>query len=319
VYRGSRVSSRAVFCPDRLPAPRSRIVEGPCSIDGFYDSQIDVKPWIVYANDVHPRRVRFTVLHELGHHLLVTNAAQLLDAIDVVGGSAQANIQAEEAVCHRFAGKLLVPDDLLVSGIGVGPVLPEHVKTIHEVGAASWEAIAVRVAEVMPVAGAVVLVRDGETVGFCAASSRLGPPWWSRGSPLDPSGPLSRAFRLRQMAVPERYRFGLGYARNLFCDTLPIHEGLAIGVLSERPSDGSLAIIEELEPAWKERIQFCEWCPGVERDRGWCDRCKGQFCPDCGRCGCKKPVLNPMCPSCGLFKAFRAGAAVCRDCQDESG
>ena len=81
---------------------------------------------------------------------------------------------------------------LLVETIGSDRVKPEHVVAIHEQGAASWEAVAVRVAEVMPMAGAVVLLRDGATVAFCAASSRMGSAWWPRDSSLDPNGPLAR-------------------------------------------------------------------------------------------------------------------------------
>jgi hypothetical protein len=295
---------------------------GSCSIDGYYVVDIDTKPWIFYANDVHEDRVRFTILHELGHHELVTAAASLLDDIDAVGNrpSGGGAIQAEESVCHRFAGNLLVPDELLTSVIGNARVVPDHVITIHEQAASvSWEAIAVRVAEVMPIAGAVVLLRDGQTVAFCAASSRMGSAWWPRHSRLDPNGPLARGLRLRQTAQPEQYRFGLGYARPMFCDTVPIHDGLAIGVLSGKPSDGSLSIIEEVEPAWKDRVLFCEWCPGVERDRGWCYRCGGPYCPECDRCGCKRPVNNPTCPQCHLVKPFRNGASMCRDCEVDRG
>jgi IrrE N-terminal-like domain len=298
------------------PLPSTRVTRGQCATDGYYDSQIDPsRPWIIYAENVHETRVRFTVLHELGHHLLVTVADSLLDVIDVLGGGGDGTINAEEAVCHRFAGKLLVPDDLLIEIIGSDRIKPEHVLAVHEKASASWEAVAVRVAEVMPAAGAVILLRDGETVAFCASSPRLDSAWWPRDSRLDPNGPLARGFHLRQTAQPEQYRFGLGYPRAMFCDTLPVHDGLAIGVLTDKPSDGSLSIIEEAEPAWKERVQFCEWHPGVERDVGWCDKCKGQRCPECGRCGCSHPMKNPLCPDCGLQKPFRAGAEICRDCE----
>jgi hypothetical protein len=301
------------------PLPSAGVVRGSCSIDGYYTSDVDTKPWIFYADDVHHDRVRFTILHELGHHLIATVAAALLDDIDMLGGSARGAIQTEESVCHRFAGNLLVPDELLAETIGNDRVTPDLVVAVHERAAASWEAVAVRVAEAMPVAGAVTLLRDGATVAFCAASSRMGSAWWPRGSGLDPNGPLSRGLNLRQTAQPETYRFGLGYPKSMFCDTLPVHPGLAIGVLSDKPSDGSLSIIEEPEPAWKNRTLFCEWCLGVERDRGWCYRCGGPYCPECDRCGCSHPVNNPLCSECGLLKPKRTGASMCRDCEADLG
>lgn len=300
--------------------PGANINRGSCSIDGHYEPNLDPeRPWIFYADDVHEDRVRFTILHEVGHHLLVNVAAELLDDLDTLGGSADSAAQVEEVVCHRFAGCLLVPDELLHGTIGGQRVTPDHVVAVHEKGAASWEACAVRVAQTMTTAGAVVLLREGATVGFCAASSRMDSAWWPRGSRLDPNGPLSRGLRLRQTAQPEQYRFGLGYPRSMFCDTLPIHGGLAVGVLSDKPSDGGLSIIEEPEPVWKERAQFCEWHPGVERDVSWCDRCKGRRCPECGRCGCNHPAQNPVCPSCGLMNPTRIGASMCRDCETDLG
>jgi hypothetical protein len=299
------------------PLPGARVARGQCATDGYYDSEIDAtQPWIIYADDVHEARIRFTILHELGHHLLVTTASELLDDIDVLGASTGSGaVQTEEAICHRFAGNLLVPDEILTATIGTNRVTPEHIVAIHEQGVASWEAVAVRVAEFMPAAGAVVLLRDRETVAFCAASPRMGSAWWPRDSRLNPNGPLARGLNLRQKAQPEQYRFDLGFARAMFCDTLPVHDGLAIGVLSEKPSDASLSIIEQPEPAWKERTQFCEWCLGVERDRGWCYRCGGRYCPDCDRCGCSHPARNPRCPVCGLLKPNRSGASMCLDCE----
>ena len=168
----------------------------------------------------------------------------------------------------------------------------------------------------MPTPGAVVLLRDGETVAFCASSPRLGSAWWPRDSRLDPNGPLARGLNLRQTAQPEQYRFGLGYARAMFCDTLPVDEGLAIGVLSEKPSDGSLSIIEEAEPAWKERTRILRVVSRSRAGRGLVLPVPaGHTARSADRCGCSHPVKNPLCPECGLLKPFRDGATMCRDCE----
>jgi hypothetical protein len=74
-------------------------------VGGYHGSQIDPKqPWIIYADDVHETWVHFTILHELGHHLLVTMAAELLDDIDVLGAGGGGATHTEDAICHRFAG-----------------------------------------------------------------------------------------------------------------------------------------------------------------------------------------------------------------------
>lgn len=298
------------------PLASSKVTAGHCSIDGCYEIEVDPeRPWIIYANDVNERRVRFTLMHELGHHLIGTVAAHLVDDLDQLGSSSDEAIQLEEAVCHRFAGHLLVPEDLLQEVLGNGPVVPSMVQELHERCEASWEAIAVRVTESMTGFGAVVILRESDRVSFCAASSRFGYSWWPRNSLVNPNGPLFRGLRLQQTALPDTYRFGMAYAKAMFCDTLPIHGGLTIAVLSEKPSDGSLSIIEEAEPSWKEKTEFCEWHPGIEREVGWCFKCKGKRCPECFRCGCKHPVNNPLCPGCGLINPFRSGATICRDCE----
>ncbi len=89
--------------------PAANLASSDCSIDGYYERNVDAtRPWILYADDVTPARAQFTIIHELGHHLLATTAAPLLDDLDAIGGSASGAIHAEEAVCHRFAGHVLV-------------------------------------------------------------------------------------------------------------------------------------------------------------------------------------------------------------------
>ena len=310
------VAVELYFAPIRLqPLPARSIIAGDCSVDGFYDQHIDRQPWILYADDVHEHRVRFTIIHELGHHLFATRAAPLLDDIDNLGNSPEEATRAEEVICHRFAGQILVPDEMLTDVIEGERVVPDHIRRLHEMCDASWEAIAVRVAEAMPGQGAVVILRDTTTISFCASSPGLDRSWWPRGSPIDPNGPLAKALAFPQTAREETYRHGLGYPKSLFCDTLPIHEHLAVAILSDKRSDGGLSIIKEAEPLCKSRIEFCEWHPGVERDVGWCYKCSGRRCPECHRCACIHPMNNPLCPTCGLLKPFRPGGTVCRDCE----
>jgi hypothetical protein len=300
--------------------PRKDLVADECSTDGYYDPFIDPEcPRIIYADDVAPRRIRFTLLHELGHHLFNTSAARLLDDLDRLGGSSERAKRLEEFVCHGFASELLLPTQLVDHVLPTNsPVLPQHVRELHESAReVSLDAVAVRVAHRLHTPGAVVIIRNEGTVAFCAARGLEG-GWWPRDSVTDPNGALVRALRIQQTARPDTYRWQLPFARQLHCDTLPVHGQLAIGVLSTNPSDGSLNIVEEVEPAWKTREYWCEQC-NEERTQGWCDRCHGPHCPDCGRCGCIQPKRNPLCKQCGLQNPFRAGASMCVDCEKDRG
>jgi hypothetical protein len=274
-----------------------------CSCNGYYEAQLDPdRPWILYADDVDPARARFTLVHEVGHHVFASTGAHLLDDLDTLAGRMGDPARLEELACHQFASRVLIPDDALPPASD--GLRPSQLVELHEATNASWEAIAVRLAARLTGAAAALLTRAAGTVGFCATSNALRSSPWARGSPLDPRGPLARAHKYGATAQPDTYRWEMAYSRRMFCDTLAVHEALAIGVMTERPSDGHVEILEQPEPRWKEREEFCRWC-GSERDRGWCSRCRGRYCNDCSRCACLPFIDNPVCRGCGLKKPFR--------------
>lgn len=303
------------FAPVRVKplGPRAASIS-TCSMDGLYDGATGSVPTILYADDVSPARARFTLLHELGHHLLVTDAAHLLDDIDELAGTRTDLQDVEEKVCHQFAGRVLIGDELLGSVVQAARLRPAHIHDLHQRSNASWEAVAVRAATSCPYKAAVVLVREPGVVGFCAASSRLRAAWWPRGSTVAVGGPLDRALVSDQTARNEIYRAGLGFAEAMYCDSLRIHDGVAVAVLTDKPSNGRFDIPEEPEPIWKEREDFCERC-NEERTDGWCDDCRGRFCPQCERCACTTVATHPTCPGCGVIAPRREGAAYCLTCE----
>mgnify|MGYP000844860833 FL=1 len=310
------------FEPVRVRSlPAADLAGGECSIDGFYETNVDpTRPWILYADDVNPARARFTILHELGHHLLMTAAADLLDSIDQIGGSTVAASRVEESVCHGFAGRVLIPQHMVDSTVDPAALRAEQVIALKEASHASWEAAAIRAVDAAATKAAVVLVREPGVVAFAATSSRMVGRGWTRGSAVQRDGALARALISEsQRAIKDVFRWDLPFAEQLYCDTVRIHEHLALAVLTERPSDGRFDILEEVEPAWRDREEFCSRC-GEERNDGWCELCRGRRCWSCGSCGCDRPLEHPLCPSCFLRNAFNAGSSVCRDCeQNEAG
>ena len=293
--------------------PHASLLGGDCSVDGYYESSIDpASPRILYSDDVVAERARFTIIHELGHHIFNTVGAVLLDDLDRIGDSAAGAQRAEESACHQFAGQVLVPTKLLVEIVASDVLTPRHVVWLRKMTNASWEALAVRAASYASAKIAVALVRNPGEVAFVAANG-LAP--WPRGSSVRAGGPLARALRCNSArARREAYRYDLGGAEELFCDTLRVDAGLAVAVMSSRRSDGGLSILEPAEPTWKEREEFCAWC-NTERDVGWCHDCSGQKCRDCERCGCDIPINNPVCPRCFLAGLIRPGSEICVDCE----
>jgi hypothetical protein len=297
--------------------PSSSLTGGDCSFDGYYECNVDPeRPWILYSADVAAERARFTILHELAHHLLNTTAVHLLDDIDTLGETRGGATQAEEAICHRFAGRVLIPQDLIDSAFAGAVPLPAEITALRQRTVASWEAVAVRAAEAAERKAAVVLIREPGRVAFASISSRMA-AGWPRGSLLQEFGPLSRALsRDRQRAVKDYYRWDLPYAEQLYCDSVRVHEHLAVAVLSDKPSDGHFDILEDVEPSWKSKEEFCLRC-GEERNVGWCESCSGRYCSGCGACGCNQPIKNPACPRCFLTNPRRPGASICVDCEEE--
>ena len=292
--------------------PSAQITDGDCSVDGYYDPFVDpLRPRILYSGDVVAERARFTILHELGHHVLNSVGATLLDDLDQIGDSPEEASQAEESACHQFAGEILVPKALLDEVIGDKALLPSHIISLRDRTSASWEAIAVRAANYAQTRTVVALVRCRGGVSFVAANW---PTSWPRGSRVRPTGPLDMALLHSTTGRREIYRYELGGQEALFCDTQGVDEGLAVAVLSPQRSDGRQSWLEPVEPAWREREEYCAWC-GDERIVGWCNLCSGRRCQSCGRCGCQKPIINPVCPLCYLRNPFRPGACVCRDCE----
>lgn len=307
----------SAFGPIRLHAlPSVKVGDtDQCSTDGYYTATLGNTPAILYADDQAPVRVRFTLLHELGHHLLQTAHADLLDPIDEIGATMRGGADAaEELVCHAFASRVLIPDAVLPTIPRGGRLRAEQVIAIHAAApTASWEAVAVRCAQLIPGGGAVVLVNPDGTVRFCgAAGLGIG---WARGSKVDPNGPLARSVTSTSVGRTDTFRWERSYAENYYCDTAPaLDDGIGIGVLDRRARDGRLNIVEQPEPAWKTRESWCERCaePLVV---GWCETCHDRRCPTCDRCKCEPIVENKQCVNCFLGKPHDPGAEWCVDCE----
>ncbi|MBO7393009.1 MAG: ImmA/IrrE family metallo-endopeptidase [Abditibacteriota bacterium] len=79
-------------------------------IDGFYLTLPGMKPVIAVNNipSKSPRRRRFTLAHEIGHHML---AGRTSGALLIGYDTRNAKDTATERTCDLFASALLMPED----------------------------------------------------------------------------------------------------------------------------------------------------------------------------------------------------------------
>lgn len=201
--------------------PGSPFTSLACQCDGYYEATLTPgRPWILYRDDVPIERVRFTLLHELAHHLIHAVDPDLYDQIDKVAGAVGDPAEVEERVCQRFAATLLVSDTLLDHVIGDAHPTVNHVQALRRLSPASWQAVAVRVAQRLPGPGAVVMVRSPGRVAFVATSPELA-GLWPANSRVAPGGALDRALHQATSNVQDTFAWDRPGARPLWCSPAP--------------------------------------------------------------------------------------------------
>ena len=168
------------------PASTVSTVNSGCSIDGYYDDAAA----IVIAATPGPGRRNFSILHELGHRMVLHD-----DEVGDLLWSHDAPAQWEGVICDVIAGELLIPAPVVDHHIDTAGPTGESVANLFEVldGAASREACAVRAAQRMRAPGYVVIAEVNGPVRFAARAQTAYPI--ARGTPQDELHPLAAAGR----------------------------------------------------------------------------------------------------------------------------
>lgn len=286
-----------------------------CSCDGMYDANLVPGQAIVFY-DPTPSRERqlFTLLHELGHHIIASVDPDLYDMIDMAATRSEELEHIEESACHTFAGEILLPGPVVESQLAEAGPTPATLVALKDLGAASWEATLVQVARHQTGRTALVMMRHHDRVGFVASNGRMG---WPRNSRVRPTGPLSRSLSSANLTAREDvYRWGLPFEETMFADTTRIGSNLALGVMTLVPTRG-LSILEDRPPSWANRTHYCPQCSEI-MTVGWCDRCKGRRCRHCDVCLCSGAATDQrLCEACFQTKSvsvFDGASNRCRDC-----
>ncbi len=292
-----------------------------CSCDGWYvpaDYAPGLRPTIVYVRTPHSRRESFTLLHELCHHLVRLDLALLSEIADADGDGDE----MEERICDAFAGRVLIPDEVVRAVLKGGRPRASHLPALFDACNGSLEACAVRLAEHLRCDGYVALLeRATHTLRF-ASTSPEGAYAWGRGSKLPSGHPVWRAGESRAYNGEGAVVWASGYQKPMWLDAVGngavvcavfsaerYWGGTGLSILSDAPSTKSMPMLVG---------GTCAHCGAGTYGLRACDKCGDVKCRKCGRCGCgaPKPAMR-TCTKCYMMKArsqFRAGSSECREC-----
>lgn len=288
-----------------------------CDVDGLYRGE-DTPPRIGIAFSDTQQRMNFTALHELGHHIQMTDddlVNALIDRPD--GGNA-----LEEAACDSFAAAILIPEAIASTVLGAGTPSAESVtKLWTTLGTASRSAVAIRALRQIDGDGHVVVLNANGGITFSTSTSAFRPvrrsdqtrtPIWSAIEQHPRSTVTARGqFAYNSVLSGETY----------YMQAAPAGNGFIVVAATERVPWRALSVAYR-EYAPYGRSYICphlacaaEFRAGPNELR---EVCNHPTCPTCGRCECSVAAQSEFqCTECLLLKGASqasAKAGVCTDC-----
>ncbi len=302
--------ARGVYDLDRLRAdPAAEIHEAGevavrvdplysagCLVDGYYDHRTK-PPTIVLHPSATAARDRFTVLHELGHHLQRTN----LDWADVwLMLPASVVDRVDEGVADALAAQVLVPERLV--DFGADDVTARSLRDAQrKVPTASRSALAYHALRAAGSTHDVVVVvcnLDGVVV-FARAAGTM---WAPRRDAAQPG-----LTSLVEMASSNEGRASGELRPGLVAGSGAVQDALRADVCIDESGRYAFAVIRPISrrarPSWSTQTHQCanpacdeEFSTNEARSR--CGSCEELRCPACGTCGCTDDSL--MCARCHM-------------------
>jgi len=280
--------------------------------DGLSFSDHDT---VFYAPTPDSRQENFTLAHEFAH--LIVNRDD--DALTWLADQDQPAVELER-LCNEIASALLVPDDLLNSVVGVGPVTGQHLIDLFLRSAASQVACAIALARRLNANGAIVLTdRDTSTVVHASLVGELS-IYPSKNQDIPEGHPLLRITPGDQFRVKSFWATPWGQRIPMYLSASATAKR-AYAVLA----DVDLWSIEKFHAPQssqqrRERPRADIRCPCgfVGIATGWpCPECDQQFCPECRRCDCaRRAAAMVQCARCFLdVPAIDVEAGLCSGCR----
>lgn len=291
--------------------------DGRCEVHGLYRGE-EKPPRIGVAFSSTTQRMNFTALHELGHHIQLTDEdllETLLDRED--GGKA-----LEEEACDAFAASILIPEAVASSTLEEGTPSADSVARLwRTLGTVSRSAVAIRARRQILSDGHVIVLNGNGQITFATSTTRIKPGRRSDQT----STAIWRAIADGRQGTTVSARGPFAYNGVLAGDTY---------YMQAAPVGGGYIIVAATERVpWTMSVAQRDWvaygrsyvcvhlgCSAEFRagPKELCTSCESPRCPSCERCGCTvAAVAEFQCSECFLLKGGvqeSTTAGVCMDC-----
>ncbi|WP_285029645.1 ImmA/IrrE family metallo-endopeptidase [Mycolicibacterium sp. lyk4-40-TYG-92] len=273
---------------------------------------------ILYAPTRWSKRQNFTLAHELAHWLI----EQQDELYDWLADQPEPQ-RMLETLCDRIAQRLLLPEALIDSVVGAGPVRASHVINLFNRSEASGPVCAIALARRLTCCGSVLLIdRVAAVVSYASLRPDVEEGWpnvfpWP-GNEVPAGHPFLNMRSGDSWTRRSYWRARWGTQRDYYADA--VCEGTRV-----------IAILADLDVWNAEQLHIDQpnefdrrpssqitCCGRTFTVRGYpCDDCGQQFCPSCKRCNCdRRAEREESCTSCYLkFQRHLLVAGLCEDCR----
>ena len=284
-----------------------------CTVEGTYDP--GPPPRILAANDVAWARTLFTILHELGHHLIELDG--FLNELSIKDAD-----RRDEEICDEIAASLLMPEEVRAELLPRGRFTARNVAELYEATRASRQACCVTAARRLRGPGCVIL---GTPDGVATYVAHNPTTQWriARDTPQGEDSLIAKAARrsTKHARGVTNVRFASGaISGRMHGDAFAADDGWVYAVVVEDShSPWEQTRKHVIRNPWPDAEEIeCGHCGEMSLSRrGPCRRCGDRFCGRCGRCSCPLVPSTRVCPGCFLEKSsnqFVDDSEVCVDC-----
>lgn len=251
---------------------------------GWCDGVSIIDSGVILYRHTASRRQNFTLMHELGHHLVDTNLECLTWLADEPDPP-----RVLEQLCDQIAAGLLIATDAIDISLAVGPPDAAAVVGLFRDTEASRSACAIAIVHRLPCDGFIALLEEGATEVFFAARARDTRPYAWRGDTIPAGHPL------RQDPPPARAKAwwpypNSGERREYFMSTFTA-DGWTVAVLAENNlfDVPGFHLPQQVDEDRGNDAEITCPCGYRGKTRMWpCQRCGVPECPKCGECDCAR-------------------------------